>query len=404
MSPRARPRVLVLTPWAPYPYDGGSKRVHTLCRLLTDRFRLSLLTFRARVRGHEEAARDLRREALELRPLFESVHWVEAPDAPGPESAHGVPIPEDARRFYSEPMADRLHDLLSRGEADLLQVEFDLMAAYGLGERRVPRLLTQHDMGGASFFGSYLREMAGWGKFTRVSDWLVRSRYARETALEYDRVVVMTDPDLRALRRLAPGVSGRCVPTGVDLAHFAPPHSPVEEPRLAFVGHYPHYPNEDAALRLVREIFPEVRRRVPGATLSLIGSDPTPAVREAAAGVAGVTLSGTVPDVKPLLAAASVFLAPVRLGRGIKGKILEAFAMGLPVVASSAAAEGIGAVPGRDLLIADGSAVFVSETVSLLNSPERRRSLGAAGRRLVEERYDWRALSARLGYLYDELL
>ena len=395
----------MLTPWAPYPLDGGSKRIHSLCRLLRGRFRFSLLTFRPPAPDLERAAQDLQKEETYLRPVFERIHWIEPPPGPGPAHADGVWLPPDARRCFAPNMAARLRELLAAGEADLLHVEFELMAAYALPRPGIPCVLTQHDMGSISFLRSYFREMSGWGRLARIPEWLRRIRFQRQAGSWFDRIVVMTEPDRRTLARLVPPAKIHAVPTGVDLEHFRPDAAaPSACDRLVYVGHYPHYPNEDAVIHFCRDIFPRIRARRPAVEFHIVGSQPTPALRRATQGQPGVVITGAVPDVKPHLAQAAVFVAPIRLGRGIKGKILEAFAMGLAVVATPRAAAGLGACPGQDLLTARGAPAFADAVLRLLESPRLRGELGACGRRFVCARYDWRGLADRLGDLYDELL
>ncbi len=392
----------MLMPWAPYPLDGGSKRAYSLCRLLGRRFRFSLLTFRPRLDGPAAVAGDLARERAVLRPVFEQIHWVEPPREPGPESVAGLRLPADARRFYSAALALRLAQLAASRAFDLLHVEFDLMAAYGAPISGMPKVLTQHDMGGASLWRSYLREMSGWSRLRHAPEWLRRRRFTRRVSAFYDRVVTVTEKDAALLRKLSPGVRAQAVPTGVDLEHFRPEGAPTPA-RLVYVGHYPHYPNEEAAVRFCRSILPRVRARRPDARFYAVGSDPTEPLRRAAAEDPTVVVTGTVPDVKPFLAQAAVFVAPIRLGEGIKGKILEAFAMGVPVVASSRAAEGLGAKDERELLVADSDRAFARAVVRLLDDAALRLRLGESGRAFARERYDWPTLAGRLGDLYDEL-
>lgn len=404
MNNRSKPRILMLAPWAPYPYDGGSKRVYSLCHLLREKFQFSLLTFRSAAHNPSAVAEDLRRQHELLRPVFDVIHWITPPAGQGPLNVGGLVLPEDARRFYSEEMAAKLRALVSSGETDLVHVEFGLMAAYGREVPGVPKVLTEHDMGGFSFFGSYFREMSGWNKFSRLPEWLRRVRFIRAVAGDYDRVVVMTEPDRRALLRLAPRAAACVVSTGVDLETFQPRPVAREGARIVFLGHYLHYPNEDAALYFLREVLPLVRREAPEVEFIAVGSDPTPALRQAAAQAPRVTVTGTVADVRSYLADATVFVAPVRLGHGIKGKILEAFAMGVPVVASVRAASGLDVVAGRDLLVAKNSAQFSSAILRLLNSPSLRSEVGGNGRKAAQRSYDWKTLAAGLGDLYDTLL
>jgi glycosyltransferase involved in cell wall biosynthesis len=391
----------MLTPGPPYPLDGGFKRVHTLCKLLRDRYRFSLLTFRRRLQTGGEAVEDFQRERLYLND-FDEVHWIDLPDQLV-DSVGDLRLSPDARRYYSEEMRMALEKILADGRIDLVHAEFDMMAPYGLFVGETPCVLTQHDMGGISFLGSYYREMAGWRKALRAGEWLSRVSYAKRVNALFDRVVLVSEGDRAPASRVAASDKLRIVPTGVDVEHFTPDPGRGVGARIAFVGHYPHFPNEDAAVRLCREIYPRVLRRRPDATLSLIGSSPTPAVLEAAASEPGIAVTGTVPDVLPHLREASVFAAPVRLGRGIKGKILEAFAAGIPVVASSAAASGLDAAPGRDLIVADDPARFAAAIVDLMGNDALRREYASRGRR-VAERYDWRLLAPRLGRVYEELL
>lgn len=397
------PHVLLITPWPPYPFDGGSKRIHTLCRLLKYRFRFSLLTFRPRVTSTESAIADLDRERAYLKDVFQTIHWVDAPShSTSPKD--GPELPDDVKPFFSEAMVATLQSILSRDRVDLVHVEYDLMAPYGMFVGDTPAILTQHDLGGISFFGSYFREMAGWRKFLRINDWRKRMRYERKVNALYDRIVLVTEGDCADAAKVARRNQIRVVRTGVDIEEFREVGTAQEGSLIAFVGHYPHYPNEDAALVLCREIFPRILLKRPDARLSLIGSLPTPAVLTAARSIPGVTVTGTVPDVRPHLEKAAVFAAPVRLGRGIKGKILEAFAAGIPVVATPTAAAGIEAVPGRDLVVAADHDRFADAVVQLLGDERMRRLYGENGRKAAENGYDWRKLAPQLGAVYDELV
>ncbi|MBI3547482.1 MAG: glycosyltransferase [Elusimicrobia bacterium] len=397
------PRVLLITPWAPYPFDGGSKRVYTLCRLLRDRFRFHLLTFAPRDEPGDvrAVAKELQQEAMFLRPVFDRIRRVRRPEegAPGPAA-----LPEDVRRFRSEAMFAAAGE--ERRDADIIHVEYDLMAPYAQELGGLPKVFTQHDVGTISFTQSYFREMAGWRKFLQIGPWLRRVRFERDAGGWFDRVVVTTAPDKRRLSRIVAAEKIRVVQTGVDLEHFA---FRAEEPEgaedtLAYVGHYPHFPNEDAVVNFCRRVLPLIRRRRPKTRLLVVGSSPTPAVLSLARDMPGIVVTGTVDDVKPHLDRAGVFVAPIRLGQGIKGKLLEAFASGVPVVASTTASAGLDASAGRHLLVADRTAAFAEATLSLMESSSRRARLAREARAFVEERYDWNRLADGLGAAYQELL
>ncbi len=186
---------------------------------------------------------------------------------------------------------------------------------------------------------------------------------------------------------------------GIDLAAYDPAvqRAPVAHPGIApdapliiFTGQMDYRPNIEAVTLFARETMPLIRARQPGAQFAIVGRQPSPEV-EALGKLPGVIVTGAVEDVKAWLAAADVVVAPLRLARGIQNKVLEAMAMARPVVASPAAAEGIDAVAGRDLLVADGPAAEADAVLGLLATPMRARLIGAAARKRMVERYGWDA-------------
>lgn len=201
----------------------------------------------------------------------------------------------------------------------------------------------------------------------------------------YRRVVVVSERDRDELLGLNPALPVQVIPNGVDTYHFRPrPTRRVAA--LLFVGNYEYAPNVDAALRLAREIFPAVRQRVPGARLWLVGNAPPPELRALASDTIRVT--GRVPDVRPYLARAGAFVSPLRLGAGIKNKVLEALAMGCPLAATPLSVDGIHVTDGHDALIADGDGL-AEAAARLLNDEALRSQLALNGRALIEREYGW---------------
>jgi len=232
--------------------------------------------------------------------------------------------------------------------------------------------------------------------------------YERKAAAACDLTFLVSEPECRRLVALAPELAGRVhtVEQGVDLTQFAPGldlPSPYADdaPRLVFTGNMDYWPNADAAIWFAREVLPLLRGREPAPELVVVGANPTAEVL-ALAGLPGVTVTGRVPDVRPYVAHAAVAVAPLRIARGIQNKVLEAMALGVPVVASPQAFEGVRAEAGRDLLVADGAAATAATIAAVLDGGHP--ALGVAGRQAMEAGYGWPATLARLDGLLEPLL
>jgi polysaccharide biosynthesis protein PslH len=208
-------------------------------------------------------------------------------------------------------------------------------------------------------------------------------------------VVAREDADLIAPDRI------RVVPNGVDGALFRFDPTERARPRVIFGGNLGYFPNVDAAIWLAREIFPLIRAAVPAAELRLVGARPTRAVRALAA-LPGVSVAADVPSMADELAAARVALLPMRAGTGLQNKVLEALAVGTPVVTTARATAAFAVIPGHHLLVEERAADLARATAGLLAPSAQAVALARAGRRLVEERYLWESAAAALGAVWIE--
>jgi sugar transferase (PEP-CTERM/EpsH1 system associated) len=233
---------------------------------------------------------------------------------------------------------------------------------------------------------------------------LLRAEEARLTRIA-DRTLLVSEAEAALLRsRLADSDGAEVVAlgNGIDFAAFDPaksaPHPELAAapgPHLVFTGQMDYPPNVAAARRVARAILPEVRKRHPQAQFHIVGRAPTAELR-ALDGKDGVRVWGEVPAVQPFLAAADLVVAPLSIARGVQNKVLEAMAMARPVLLTSDAAAGIGAVDGEHFAIEDGDAELAARVLQLLAEPERGAAMGAAARRFVIERMSWPAMLAPL--------
>ncbi|HEX7024151.1 MAG TPA: glycosyltransferase, partial [Gemmatimonadales bacterium] len=208
----------------------------------------------------------------------------------------------------------------------------------------------------------------------------------------FDRVVAVSEEDAAHFERAYGVKDAVAVPTGVDTDYFRPGDPGARTPgSLVFVGSMDWAPNEDAVRFFVAEVLPAIRARVPGATLTVVGRDPGPGIRALADGTAGVTVTGTVPDVRPYLASAAAMVVPLRVGGGTRLKIFEAMAAGTPVISTTIGAEGLPLTPGDHLLIGDSSDQLARAAIRLLQDPEAAARMAAAAAALVRSRFGWDA-------------
>lgn len=383
--------LLYLVHRMPYPPNKGDKvRSYHLLRHLAARHRVHLGTFVDDPDDwqHLDALKSLCADvcALPLHPKRRRVASLAA-------LATGEAL---TLRYYDDA---RLHDWVARTAARVpLAASVVFSSSMGPYAERVaglPMLLDLVDVDSAKWaaYGDSHRGPLAW-LYRREGARLLA--YERAAAARSARTFLVTDKEVALFRGLAPEVADRVETScnGVDADQFAPvagaasPYAADELP-VVFTGAMDYWPNVDAVTWFAQAMLPALRQRWPRARLWIVGRAPTPAVK-ALAGEA-VTVTGTVDDVRPYLQHAAVVVAPLRLARGVQNKVLEAMAMARPVVAARTCVEAIDALPGRDLLDADGPEDYVNQIDALLAQPARGRQIGDAARRCVLAHYSWPA-------------
>ncbi len=313
------------------------------------------------------------------------------------------PYPVDLWKCRVPALRDRARQVLASREVDVCVADF-LAATPNLpAEARAPVVLFEHNVEHLIWKRLCDSETRIWRRALLELEWRKMRRYEAWACAGSRRTVAVSDADRATLAATAPRAQVCAVPTGVDTSYFAPRQAPERPFALVFTGAMDWYPNEEAMLRFMETTLPLIRREVPEISLTVVGRNPTPRLRAAAAD-AGVRVTGTVEDVRPYIAEAAVYVVPLRIGGGTRLKIFEALAMAKPVVSTTIGAEGLPLSPGRHLVQVDEPADFARAVVSLLRHPEERRALGEAGRRLVEEQFSWSQVARRFEIQLTEVL
>lgn len=290
---------------------------------------------------------------------------------------------------------------VTEGDWDIIQAETILGGQHLPLHLPAPSVLIATDCLSAGYHGEIWRvkrspkELINKHKIA----WMERSILRR-----FDRVLAISEPDVEALRALAPGTRVDVLRAGVNLDQFQPADDAAEEEGLVvFTGAMDFAPNIDAMEWFAGEVWPAVRRACPQARLAIVGRDPVDAIRALGERDASITVTGRVPHIEEWMARASVIVAPIRFGSGMKNKVLEGAAVARAMVSTAKGIENIELEPGRDVLLADTAEDFAGAVVRLLGDRELRRSLGRSARRVVEERYDRDAQAETLWRVYQEL-
>lgn len=393
MRGTGRPRALFLCHRIPYPPDKGDKiRSYHLLRFLAERYDVSLGCFVDDPedmihRRHVEALCDL----TLLRPL--NPKWARIKSAAGLATGEALTM----RYYRDRAMASWVK--AQRALGPVVEIGFSSSMAPYLRGARAPVLMDLVDA-----------DSAKWSAYAQEGGLLSQLIYGREarclakveaSIVERAARTYLVSPEEASLVRALPGVDADKVDwfrNGIDTDYW---RADARFDRLApgfdivFTGAMDYRPNIDAVTWFLKEVWPALTARYGALRFGIVGARPGPAITQFDA-MPGVTVTGRVADMRPYLASARVAVAPLRIARGVQNKVLEAMAMGTPVVASTGGVTGTGAVPGTHLLVADTPKETVAAIGSLFDDSQRALALGAAAGQYIRDQYPWADTLARL--------
>lgn len=386
-------KILVLSPHIPAPMAGASTRDYYLLKALSSRHEVTLLTL------NESVVEGVTRNLGDLHQFVKSLQIVERRHATSKRGAQLLAALRGRSYLLSRSVLPEMQEAIDqaccREKFDVVFCESIMLTGYRLppGAQVV---VDEHNLEYELCWRTYGLARPGPRK---LYSWLEARRLQPEELKrcnEAQLVLVTSERELLELKRLAPAGVVALVPNGVDTSFFQPPDRAEEiEQRLVYSGAMDYYPNTDAVLQFAADCWPRVKEQLPGATWTIVGKNPPSQVQQLAE-LPGITVTGSVVDVRPYLAQAMVAIAPLRIGSGTRLKILEAFAMQKAVVSTSIGCEGLNITDGHQLLVSDTPETFASAIVKLMQDAPARMALGAAGRKLVEDEYSWEESGRRL--------
>jgi glycosyltransferase involved in cell wall biosynthesis len=384
--------VLVISAWCPYPPSNGAKlRAYFLLQQLSRRHTVTLLTFAHRDEDADPHATALSTLCREIRVVAESpVH-----DRRDRRRGWISPMPRSLASSFSAAMQIEVDRALPGQDVAFGLTQWS--APYLLGRLAPPRVLDEIELTAIADQSS-----TGRARLRHELTWLKQKSFVRRAARDFARLTVVSEQE-RAVAIGAGCDPSRVVivPNGVARDYLEAPRPPVVAGRLVYSGSVTFPPNLDAVRFYVTEVLPKVREAHPGATLFVTGSIGDAPIADLI-GRPGVVFTGHVSDVRSEVASSALCVVPLRAGGGTRLKILEALALGVPVVSTAKGAEGLGLEAGRDLLIADGADALAEATVRMLADDGLAARLSAAGRRIVEERHTWEIAGDALNRALEE--
>lgn len=393
-------RVLYITDYLPYPLISGDRiRVYNLLSRIARHHQVSLLALFKTAYDYEGLAH-LRRFCFSVDTAgYSWRHFYE--DIPGLIKFTLDRKPWELRLAYSSELASRIRQISSEIKFDVFHIENSRMALYQEEIEQVNCSRTILAFQNLAFLQ--------YERISRIERNLIRKirsrlfsfsmkRWEPRYAQKFNCCLTVSKLEKKKLLELNPALNVKVIPNGVDIDRFQPIQHMDSKPDILFVGTMDYSPGADAALYFCSEIFPLIRNEIKEAQVWIVGNDPPRALTNLSEN--GIHIMGRVDDVHPFYEKCSVCVVPLRAGGGTRIKILEAMALGRPVVTTSIGCEGLDVQNGKHLLVSDDPKEFAQKVVSLFTDRDLYKQIAANARSLVTEKYGWDAISQELLEVY----
>lgn len=394
-------KILVLSTWFPYPTDQGSKiRAYHLIKGLAQRHELTLLSFEDKpildtwiehMNQYCKRIEIVNRKPFDFSRIGTFRGWFSIQ-------------PSAVIAGYSPEMADRVQQVASEWKPDMVLAITFVTVPYAMQLKGIPRIVDVDNLLAYMLYEEYLSENHPLKRARRYLAYWKMIQYEQKLFRQFNLCLIVSERDKQRVKENFRAVKSLVgiVPNGVDLEHNQPGISPKVDNKLIFNGALTYYPNFNAMNFFLREIFPLVLNKVPQSTLYITGSTQGVALDQLP-DYPNVIFTGYLDDIRPEVASSQICVVPLQQGAGTRLKILEAMALGTPVVSTTKGAEGLGVESGKHLLIADTPEEFSAQVLSLLNTPQLRSTLSTNALKMLHEVYDWKIIGDHFCDLVDQI-
>ena len=303
----------------------------------------------------------------------------------------------------SKKMRKKIKEFLATNHIDLIHCDTIGLAEYVRDIKEIPKGLNHHNIESHMMLRRAKREKNLFKKIYFLQEAIKLKKYEKQVCPKFDMNLVVSELDKERLLNIAPNSKVEVIPNGVDINYFKPNNNKIKKDNLVFAGRMNAYPNEDAVIWFLKQIWPLLKKEVPNATSTIAGRNPTFRIKKLAQNDSSILITGYVDDIRPFIAQAEVYVCPIRDGGGTKLKLLDAMAMGKAIVTTTIGAEGLGVIHERHVLIANDPKIFASQVLLVFNNPDLRKYLSQNARQLVKKEYSWEIIGKKLNSLYQKM-
>ncbi len=376
--------ILFLSRWFPFPPNNGSKiRIHNLLRGLSHHHTISLISFTET----DDAEPDIAAAAEVCRSVRVIRRKPFAPESWQARLAYFSFAPRSVIDTFSPEMAQAIAETLAAESVDLVVASQVDMAVYSRYFRGLPAIFEEVETG--VLYEQFAHAESLVQRLRYGLTWAKHRRYLRLLFKDFQACTVVSAQERTLLQRVVGGIETvEVLPNCIDLADYDDVDEQHQPNTLIFMGAFSYNPNYEAMVWFVDKVLPIIQSELPDVQLTITGNHqnrPLPPAEN-------VRLTGFVDDIRPLVARSWASIVPLHIGGGTRLKILEAMALGTPVIATPKGAEGLDAEPGKHLLVAETPEDFARNVISVLKDAALRQKLAENGLQLVRQKYNWQAI------------
>lgn len=387
-------KILFLTKELPYPCNNGHRtRSLNLIKGLSKNNKISLICFGSD--GDEEGIEVIKSYGVSIELIPEKASNSKWSFYFSVLFGLFSSIPFSVKKKYSFLMREKIKALLEKEDIDLIFCD-GVHQSFHLPVNKCSKIIAEHNIESMIIYRYFKVEKNIFKKLYAFVEWFKMCRFENKMWGRFSHYFVVSEKDKEMISGRIEKKNIDVIPNGVDTNYFCPQNIKVRPFTLIYTGQMDWFPNEDAVVYFLKEIYPLIKRETPQVSFWIVGNMPSERIKKLAKEDKTITVTGFVEDVRPYVAQSEIFVVPLRIGAGTRLKILEAMAMKKPVISTGIGCEGLDITHKGNIIVSDKSDDFAEKVIELFKNPSLAGNLGMSGRNLVEEKYSWDRIIEKL--------